>query len=178
MSLQCGRVQVSHVGFCSSEEEDGLHRHPPGAETVRLRGACRQEKGRKQRHYAVPPHHHYRHTQTLHHSPNVHAHVSVSLTPLQCHGPHRPESSPDSHTFTGGVNQLGGTPPQMTRRRFQQRGGGCGSAGQLSFLHSAGWEARNNESGDQKGRKRPLKRQMSKFHLTTVSKARALFLPH
>lgn len=31
LSLQCGRVHGSHVGFCSSEEEDGLHRHPPGA---------------------------------------------------------------------------------------------------------------------------------------------------
>lgn len=28
VSLQCGRVHESHVGVCSSEQKDGLHRHP------------------------------------------------------------------------------------------------------------------------------------------------------
>lgn len=28
VSLQCGRVHGSHVGFCSREQEDGLHHHP------------------------------------------------------------------------------------------------------------------------------------------------------
>lgn len=50
VGLQCGSVHGSHVGFCSREQGDELHRHPPPPRLPTHKGEKTETL------HSVPPH--------------------------------------------------------------------------------------------------------------------------